>query len=345
MIAFHLFLSACIGLLLEFATGIALGQTVNRSQPISIEQIENACQQVQQRIQSVQVSYKYRQSSTPAFDALVKSAGNNVIVAKVIESRTWAEKGKKFYLLQEPQDGVSEKNIEVYDGQRFHQLEVQSKRQPIYDEVSNSYVLPGSPFTCAYRPFGDWLADTLHKENGRILTVLSDPVAGTLYEISCKTPQGFTHLLWLAPNYGWAAVRASTVIQGRERIRVVCSDFKPIEGVWLPTICRVIKYGSQRGRQVAYGEQAMTDAQYELNNVPDSLFEVHLPEGSIVFDLDRHARYVIGPGGIRYNDPRTEMVQSVPHYLFAWLFIGILTALVLILSGIFIGWRRKQRGV
>src|SRR5579875_3876152 len=98
MIAFHLFLSACIGLLLEFATGIALGQTVNRSQPISIEQIENACQQVQQRIQSVQVSYKYRQSSTPAFDALVKSAGNNVIVAKVIESRTWAEKGKKFYL-------------------------------------------------------------------------------------------------------------------------------------------------------------------------------------------------------------------------------------------------------
>ncbi|HLI49989.1 MAG TPA: hypothetical protein VKV18_15065 [Chthonomonas sp.] len=180
----------------------------------------------------------------------------------------------------------------------------------------------------------------------RLVQTTHDPEFGMLYEIEGKIePSQELVRCWLAPGWNYMAVRVEDQILSHPSIEVVysCTKAERTAGQCVPTRCSMLEGALKHGKLEASFLWEFKNITYSFNDVPDSLFSPQLPVGSIRYDENKQQMWHITPSGT-LPDARFGHVQSW-HYLFACLFISSLTALVLILSGIFIGWRRKQRGV
>jgi hypothetical protein len=260
-----------------------------------------------------------------------------------------AYKGNKVYCHFSPlQDPTQEEDTEIYDGKQQNSISRLSTTSKLTDTLKNRSQAAtwASPLDCSYTFEVGWNADTVSEFPFHISRVIYDNRFGRLYILDGDDKTYALHYqFWIAPEYGYIAVRSSMRARGRDvatETRAVCEQAMLLNGVWLPIKCKIVHLSAKSGStpEVTSVEE-FKDIRYSFD-VPDSLFTPKLPVGSDVYDVDKHLIYHVTDKGW-ILDPRSVKANE-QHYLFAWLFIGSLTALVLILSGIFIGWRRRQRG-
>jgi hypothetical protein len=103
------------------------------------------------------------------------------------------------------------------------------------------------------------------------------------------------------------------------RLDISSGDFREVKpGLWLPYIQRVEKYVDVRYvPESLWGKldnrSVYATKKIELGNIPDSLFDVQIPAGTMVTDLIRHVQYRVSEANADPFDGSIEKALSLLH--------------------------------
>lgn len=87
----------------------------------------------------------------------------------------------------------------------------------------------------------------------------------------------------------------------------MCRNFREVAaGVWLPFECTRVDFSAQSADEFNRGKVAsrneFTVSEWNINEVPDSLFEFDFPAGSIVYNQDNHTEFFAPAGEKAFAD-------------------------------------------
>jgi hypothetical protein len=172
----------------------------------------------------------------------------------------------------------------------------------------------------------DTLEASSSSDFGPVFTVTFDP------RNHLGTPDLKTASVDIAPAYGYAIVRVRTNGLVTQEI----TGFTRKQGIALPSRARRLWYVHSRPSR----EETITFTDREVNNVPDSLFEVNIKPGDIL-QVDG-TRYIIGPHGERIFQWSDKSGPARKASL-GWLFIASLTGTVMLGLAVMLRRRRMVR--
>lgn len=255
---------------------------------------------------------------------------------------------------------ISRTCTRIFDGKRAYLIystqytgQVSPYVQADVDSVRANEV---TPLFFGYQYINTWLVDVLRKGHYRIDGTVNDARFGLLYRISeTKTPGTFSRLIgsapglqatrfWLAPKYGFLAVRSENEVDSSQGHQLLVFQLKSLvkqDSIWFPTQGVMDAYSVEDGKNILLTETEVTVTKFKINNVSDDLFDPHLGPGSFVKDGETNQYWKVGPHGERqYIDLGNKSVLGVQP--FGWLFIASITSLLLLGIGALLRWRNRH---
>lgn len=210
---------------------------------------------------------------------------------------------------------------------------------------------PDEALQFGYKVHDAWIADVLRRGNPVVEGTVTDPKFGLLTVVRCRntTPwgQAETVRLWLAPQLAWMAVKTEmreTGLSPNLPTRVIneTEDVAKAGAFWVTMDGKLqVDYAALGHRQPVV-ERPRHFADIAFNTVPDSLFAVHYPVGTMLWTGygDNTKLSVLRPSGRWEAQP----LMNSPGILSYWPFalVGLVT-LGAVLTLAMMGIRRRGR--
>ncbi len=205
-----------------------------------------------------------------------------------------------------------------------------------------------------YQVFGQWVGDILRSGHYRLHGTEHHPNFGTLYRFSMEKKRGILSRVtgqngvekqirfWLAPKYGFLAVRSDTETKspaGHQRLVYRMARAERRGSVWFPVAGSKEWYSIKGNKETLLSKYQLTVNRFELNKVPDSLFRPQLQAGYHINESETQRFWKVGANGewIRLQPPARKNPSAMP---IGWLFIASLSSLLVLAVGAFLRWRR-----
>jgi hypothetical protein len=352
-----LFVSILLFLLLPLAHA--------QEKQLNIDAIIEGIEQAPQKIQSARIKFKMVTIKDEDWANMHRDAHDQPQSLTETTIVDWAFKGDKWYNKSAAPDDVQLQNTEqradaknhrvntmIFNGKDNHELHavVSKLGSPhLTDYMGGDTTALWSPMEIGYYSYGlnhiRWIIDKLRQGSYTLNSTEEDKQFGTLYILSWKNDQDEKARFWIAPKYDFMAVRMETVSAkfkdgNRGMARFKCFSARQIDGIWVPVEGVKETYNLMGNSEQLILKREYKEAQYELNNVDDSLFNPQLPPGAWYVDKHTQKMYRIGASGEKILDERSSMESS--DLPLRWLFIASITSLLLMAAGAVIRWRRKR---
>ena len=201
-----------------------------------------------------------------------------------------------------------------------------------------------SPLDLGYKADTHWLAEELKSGMFRYVDASEDPAFGTLLHFTGEEHSGNQYSVWVAPQFGYLAVRVRDDIAMHGVKRALVCETKQIvhKGeVWFPVqgLTRVLD--TKDGSETLISEEMLTVTALKLNEVPDSLFVPDIPVGAAMKDGATNLYWRVGANGERIYVDITGKGNAT-NYLTGWLFMASITSLLVLTVLAYVRWKRKQ---
>jgi len=163
---------------------------------------------------------------------------------------------------------------------------------------------------------------------------------GPVLKVTARDQNGFTDTLYLAPNYDYLIAKWEIHAENGEIVEFICDKAIQKKSVWIPIDgTRNWYIPSPQGPQLRAVSRVHVIS-VQINDVPDSLFTLHLLPGSHIYDNVRQIGYIVDQSGKWHIDSRTLKINA-EHNLRSWLLIACLTALFIIGFGFISHMQRR----
>lgn len=211
-----------------------------------------------------------------------------------------------------------------------------------------------SPLTFGYQLEGNrWLPDVLSAGDYKIEGTENDPRFGLLYRLSETIKSGLFsqvagteyHRLWLAPRYGFMAVRSEGEDELPQSHQVSVYQLDQVEKrgpIWFPVAGTMSFYSVENGKRILLSDDQLHVTRFRINDVPDGFFKPNLPPGSAVKNGETDEFWKIGPHGEKIAI-YTGSKDSPGSLLVSWMFVGSITLLLMLRVGSLLRWRKLQK--
>ena len=201
-----------------------------------------------------------------------------------------------------------------------------------------------SPLDLGYKADTHWLAEELKSGMFRYVDASEDPAFGTLLHFTGEEHSGNQYSVWVAPQFGYLAVRVRDDIAMHGVKRALVCETKQIihkGDVWFPMqgLTRVLD--TKDGSETLISEEMLTVTALKLNEVPDSLFVPDIPVGAAMKDGATNLYWRVGANGERIYVDITGKGNAT-NYLTGWLFMASITSLLVLTVLAYVRWKRKQ---
>lgn len=240
---------------------------------------------------------------------------------------------------------TSRTRSEIFDGQNQYNL-LDSKYTGRKDRVVQGVIEHSDgteilPLRFGHQVDGQWLVDALrsgrYHENG----TTTDPQFGLLYQFTGSSNTNAQTRFWLAPKYGFIAVRIEDDFEApshHQQLAFLTRRVEQHNSVWFPT-AGTMQFSEVAGdRKTLLTERQFTVHQLELNTVPDSFFKPNLQPGYFMKDGTTNEYWKITPnGGKLFIDISNQ--DQISKRPMGWLFMLSLTSLLFLGMGAI--WRRR----
>lgn len=326
----------------------------SQSNTASVEEIIKAVEQYPQQLQSARMEGIEINRTTADFSRVNQSQGQPETTKQHI---IWAFKGEKRYKqYTESFDPKEQKTLhklvalertEIFDGQDQYTLlgseltGLKDKRvQGNIEHANRTDILP---LRFGHQVGGKWLVDVLRSGDYEFKGTMNDPQFALLYQFSASTGTNEQTRFWLAPKYGFIAVRTELESKVGSRHPLLVHQLKRAEqrhSIWFPTAGTMEFFEIEGGKKTLLSERQFSVSRFELNNVPDNLFKPNLRPGYAMKDGATNQVWRIGPNGekIFIDMSNTGQSRSMP---IGWLFMASLTTLLVLGMGALL-WRRRR---
>ena len=351
-------------------TGLALFLFLPAAQaqdkPLTLDAIVNGIAQAPLKIKSAHIKFTMVTEKDPDWELFHKDSHDQPHSLNETTQVEWAFKGDKWYnksaapddtQLQNPEQRSRAKyrpvNSVIYDGKDNHSLEagISAQGNPhLADYVSQATTPFWTPMDLGYYCYGEhnvshWIIDKLKQGHYTLDGTETDKKFGLLYILTWKNDQDETERFWIAPKFDFMAVRRDQISSkfrdgNRGMSKFICLSAQQVDGIWVPVEGVKETYHGSGSNEQHIITRRYKDAHYELNNVPDSLFEVHLPPGAWYIDQNKPGMYRIGASGEKILDERSIVKTS--ELPFRWLFIASIATLMALGAGAVVRWQRKR---
>lgn len=340
---------------------LLLTQARAQTSAVTVEEIIKVVGKYPQQIQSARMEGVQTWKMTPDFGRFVAPSSPGEIQARQFSQPAgWAFKGEKRWMhYAEPIDAAAQEKAkvrhktlsvtrtEIFDGQKRYNVLTEGlsglKNNVVHVNMGSKGGVSMLPLSSGLHMSNKWLVDALRTGSYQVAGTSSDPQFGLLYQLTGSSDSRRRVRLWLAPKYGFLAVR---VEQGNPEVgnhTLTVLKVNRVEqhgSIWFPVAGSMQYLGFENGKQILLSERTYNISRLELNNVPDSLFTVEMKPGYAVRDTDTQKYWKVGLKGEKiYKDLTTNAQQSEMRY--GWLFM--LSATTLLGLGVNALWRRRRR--
>ncbi|HLI48523.1 MAG TPA: hypothetical protein VKV18_07560 [Chthonomonas sp.] len=306
------------------------------SKTFVLQQLRNA----QRKIKSVQFIYLYTAQLTSTVPQSSTAAASTTTYEFAFSS-----KGDKCYLkpLPDSRGSDQENMVSLFDSRRNYQIATIEFQGKTVNDCTFSRQNMGMALTPM--DFGyflgslHWAAEAL-QPTPLAVHGYENSSFGPVLKVTARDQNGFTDTLYLAPNYDYLIAKWEIHTENGEIVEFLCDKAIQKKSVWIPIDGTRNWYTpSPQGLQLRAVSKVHVIAA-QINDVPESLFTLHLLPSSRVYDRDHDVAYFVDNRGRWIADKRSTKTLS-RHYFLAWLFIVSLTTLLVIVFGLIIGLKRR----
>lgn len=272
----------------------------------------------------------------------------------------WAFKGEKTYreFEESPEDKqsntanklISQTTTNIFDGKDGYTM-LGSKytgrsKKIVQGNIEHWASTDFSPLDIGYRADTHWLAETLRSGKFHYVDASEDPAFGTLLHFLGEEHSGEQYSIWVAPQFGYLAVRVRDDIAMRGLKRAQVFETKQIVhkgDVWFPMQGSMRYLDTKDGGEMLVAEQTLTVTDLKLNEVPDSRFVPDIPVGAAMKDGETNLYWIVeANGGRRYVDISGAGKGKATNYSTGWLFMASVTSMLVLTVLAYVRWKRKQ---
>jgi hypothetical protein len=335
----------------------------NDTSSASMSEIQAGVDLAHSRLKSASANYTMETHRTVDLLAMTPAAplalaklppGHAIVTSPAHEKASvrWAFSAQK--VLSDSRNDFWGRLIAVYDGHAAYTF--QGPSPAMRDNAPQGSIrnrLPGylAPLDFGYTLNGKWIGDILRESGGSLVSSGRDPLFGTVREVQCARSDGSVYRFWFASERDYLAIRAELEVPdqshegGRTLTRIVCSRAGRSAGVWFPLagIREWLQIPSDNSAPLVLLKRDEYNASgARCNSVPDNVFVLHYPAGTMVWDAINRKRYYMGSADERTLDPRTD--RSLPEYGLRVVFVLSVAGLVATCAWELARRRRRQSG-
>jgi len=341
---------------------------VQAQSAIVVPEILKAVDQYPRRLQSARAEGVAVVTMTKALFQFTRDKGTPQTTRQPV---VWAFKGDKRYRRTverfDPKKSkatyrlITRTRTELFDGRHQYILvasQYTGQKNEIVQGTLFAHPMTSVPIlSIGYKVFGQWVCDILRDTECRLDGTEHHPDFGTLYRFSVEKKSGLLSRIsnhgdtaeqvrfWLAPKYGFLAVRSESEVKSAARavhqrlvLRMVRAERRG--SIWFPVEGLREWYSIAGSKEALLSQDRLIVNRFELNNVPDSLFRPNLKTGYYIRDNATSKQWKIGPNGERiYIQGRRQPISVLPG---GWLFVASMTSLLALAMGAFLRWRRRR---
>lgn len=254
---------------------------------------------------------------------------------------------------------ISRTFTQVFDGREQYNLIASrysgQKTEIVQGSLGHTPLTDMPILNFGYKVFGQWVCDILQSEQCKLNGTENHPKLGKLYRFSVEKKAGLLSRLtskgaageqirfWLAPKYGFLAVRSEsegTAPPGHQRLVLRVDRAERRGSIWFPVEDIREWYSIEGNKETLLSTNHLRISRFELNNVPDSLFEVKLRPGYHIKESETNKYWKVGANGERIPIDMNRNEDGVMPL--GWLFMTSLTSLLVLAAGVFLRWRRRS---
>jgi len=236
------------------------------------------------------------------------------------ESVDWAFSGDRLY--HNSESSFWGHRIDVVDGDHmstFRECTIPGFKTSPQGSIRGRPLQFTSPLDFGYFIECRWIFDILKGGDTFIKEREKDPTFGDVVSVESVQREGNVYRLWFAPERGYMAVSAdyeqhNSVDPDRWYVtRVRCDRAIEDNGIWFPGSGVSEKFqvlSNDVEHPVPFIRRDYIATSVQVNHVPESLFDMNFPTGTMIWDAINRKRYYMGDDRASIAEPGTCRTRS-----------------------------------